>query len=295
MHTSDVYRILLSPDSEQTPHRLEAFFDAVFAIAMTILVLGLALPDKSTNLAPGQVFHVMFPQLFHFALAFFIMAAFWASHHRIFAMVKKVDPMLIRFTFIILFVTCLLPFTTTLSGDDHTQKSAVLFFHLNLLILGLLFLVQWIYIVKKGLTGQVPHNLYYYVLWQQCIVPLTATIASITVYFSPSWSSACYLLILPMDLVLQMKKPRQEIKITGNREGSESATISLTLDTKDRVVSSLSSVAEEMEISREELIEKILKRWDHEQNIPTGASKNLCNLPVSEERKRQDPLPTDIK
>ncbi|MDD1724166.1 MAG: DUF1211 domain-containing protein [Methanospirillum sp.] len=295
MHTSDIYHILRSPDSEQTPHRLEAFFDAVFAIAMTILVLGLALPDKSVNLAPDQVFHVMFPQLFHFALAFFIMAAFWTSHHRIFAMVKKVDPMLIRLTFIILFITCLLPFTTTLSGDDHTQKAAVIFFHLNLLILGLLFLLQWVYMVKKGLAGQVPHDLYRYVLLLQGIVPIAATLASITVMFSPSWSSACYLLIFPLDLVMQVKKPRLETKVTEKKESSESGTISLTLDTKDRILTSLSSVAEEMEISREELIEKILKRWEREQNVPTGANKNLCQLPVPEEIKRQDPLPADIK
>ena len=96
----------------------------ILAIIMTILVLGLALPGQADDLSPAEICIAMIPQIIHFALAFFILAAFWGAHHRTFSLVTKLDPFLIRLTFILLFVACLIPFTSTLAGDNHTEGPA---------------------------------------------------------------------------------------------------------------------------------------------------------------------------
>jgi uncharacterized membrane protein len=278
MKTSDVYAILLSSDREQSPHRLEAFFDAVYAIVMTILVLGLTLPTDSGKLSSIQIVEMMFPQFYHFALSFFILCAFWASHHKIFSMVKRVDSLLIRLNFLILFITCLLPFTTTLSGDIHADNSAVILFDLNLLALGTAFLVQWVYIVKAGLSSHVPDKLYNFISIRYLIVPSVSIIACILVPYNVSLSSTSFLLILFFNLILIPFKPKQTKIMSDIEEKEDNMSLSISFSNNDKLFLSLSSVAEEMGISKEKLIERILLRWNEDKRIKTGNEAKLCSL-----------------
>ena len=280
MKPLDVYHILLSSDTEQTPHRLEAFFDAVYAIVLTILVLGLAIPSGYVDLSPIQLFLIMLPQLFHFFLAFFILSAFWITHHRLFVLVKKVDSFLVKITFLILFTTCLLPFTSTLSGNTELNRSSVIFFDINMLILGLLFTLQWIYINKSGLTVHVPDKLYKYVLVNSLVVPGVALLACILVFINPFWSSLSYLLILLLDFLLLFIKPKiakTEKEKINNEEG---ISLLIPISSSNKILTSIESVAKEMDIPKEKLILKILSRWEDEQRVKTGKDAHLCDLQI---------------
>lgn len=284
MRKFDPYHLLVSTYTEQNPHRLEAFFDAVFAIVMTILVLGLNLPDNSQFLSPGEILEEMLPQFIHFALAFFILAAFWSAHHRLFVLVKKVDNILIRLTFILLFITCLLPFTSSLAGDNYTQESALLLFHLNMFFLGLLFLSQWIYINKARLSVPVTQTLYRFIFFKSCIFPLVSLIAIGVLFFSPSWSSASYLLIFAFEALILLFKPT-DLQTDANGLPSKINSISLMIGIHPDIDAVLHQVSEEMEISKEKLVEKILLRWSSENRVNTGKETQLCNLKVQELNK----------
>lgn len=286
-------QITSSPFTELTPHRLEAFFDAVFAIIMTILVLGLALPGKPEDLSPIEICIKMLPQIIHFALAFFILAAFWDAHHRIFTLVKKLNPVLIRITFILLFVACLLPFTSSLAGDNHTEGPAVLLFHANMLLLSLIFLYQWVYIHSSDLAIPIPDDLYRYILMKSLIVPFVSILAIIISFIDPSWSSACYFFIPFCELSLLHVKNRlfpKNLKEDTIPVKNESVIISVPPD----VITSIDEVAHEMEMSREELIMHILSGWKKQHRVNTGSHGSLCQLHKDLSSDFSEPASTDI-
>lgn len=278
MIPSQVYQNLISSYTEHTPHRHIAFFDAVYAIVMAILVLGLTIPEHSAILSPGQIFEEMLPQCMYFALTFFILGALWAEYHRLFARVKKTDRMLIRITIITLFITCLLPFTSSLSGDNHTRGSFVILFHINMLLLGLMFLFQWIYISKSGLSVPVPKKLHNFIFFKSCIVPLVSGMAIIAVFFSPIWSLACYLLIPVLEGLLTRLKSHQSGSSDTIKAEKSDVDLLISINITNQIKLALEKVSDEMEISNEDLITKILHRWSNENTVNTGQHAQLCRI-----------------
>jgi uncharacterized membrane protein len=265
-----------------TPHRLEAFFDAVFAIIMTILVLGLTLPGDE-DLSLIALCMSMLPQIIHFTVAFFILAAFWGAHHRFFSIVKKLDMTLIRLTFIVLFVACLLPFTSTLAGDNHTQGSAVLLFHLNMLILGLLFLIQWIYVHTSHLSTPIPDHLYRFILIKSSIVPAVSVLGIMISFISPPWSSLCYFFIPLLEWSLLHLKNDETIRDSDHEPSLSESSLSVTLPKE--ITTTLDEVAHEMNITKEKLIMFILARWATEQDVNIGKQGHLCTFVPDEPRE----------
>jgi|GEM_PF-586634 len=281
------------PFAELTPHRLEAFFDAIFAIIMTILVLGLALPGQADDLSPAEICIAMIPQIIHFALAFFILAAFWGAHHRTFSLVTKLDPFLIRLTFILLFVACLIPFTSTLAGDNHTEGPAVLLFHANMLLLGLIFFCQWVYVNSSHLATPIPDNHYRFILTKSIIVPFVSILAIIMSCIEPSWSSICYFFIPVCELSLRHIKSRlfsQEVSENSMSQRDESVLLTLSPE----LCTSLDEVTHEMEISREDLIMHILSGWMRSHRVNTGPAGSLCQLNQDHPSESSGQSSTDI-
>jgi uncharacterized membrane protein len=69
-------------ESELEFARIVAFSDGVFAIAMTLLVLALHVPEGVSDL--DQVLEDQLPDFFAFALSFSVLAQVWFFHHRFF-------------------------------------------------------------------------------------------------------------------------------------------------------------------------------------------------------------------
>ncbi len=177
-----------------TPERLQSFFDAIVAFSMTLLVVGLAIPESGPK--PSTLFELvvlMFPQFYHFAISFFILGSFWKIHHQIFAHVHHVNTMMVRLTMVTLFVICFIPFTSTLSGDASGVANAIILFHFNLLFLGTLFMCQWHYLITREMIHGGPADHYRHLMYRSAIVPVTAIIAIIVAVWEPDISSILYL------------------------------------------------------------------------------------------------------
>ncbi|MDD4484844.1 MAG: TMEM175 family protein, partial [Methanoregula sp.] len=91
----------------------------------------------------------MFPEFLSFIIAFLILASFWIVHHEHFHYLKSVNGWVLWLNIFILIFVVLVPFSTNLSGDYSHVMIAPLIFHLNMLALGILFLVQWQYIIRR--------------------------------------------------------------------------------------------------------------------------------------------------
>jgi uncharacterized membrane protein len=119
--------------------RLANLSDAVFAIAMTLLVLTLDVPDpRSVDLTAALVARL--PQFVAFALSFLLVANIWWAHHKFTALLAKVEPGMMAINLAILGAVALVPFPTSLIGNTPTDRGAVVPFIALFLALLLLHL-----------------------------------------------------------------------------------------------------------------------------------------------------------
>jgi uncharacterized membrane protein len=181
-------------------NRLETLVDGIFAIAMTLLVLGINPPRPQDALAqsvlPGMI-ESLVPQVFLFIVAFLVLALFWLGHHRQFHFVHHIDPPLLWINILILITIVFVPFSTDLAGDYPAVTDAVLLFHANIFIVGLLFSLQWHHIRRHGhLCEPVPDKAIMHAwFYRSMLVPVIATIGGILSLFDPPVSLLVYILL----------------------------------------------------------------------------------------------------
>jgi len=126
----------------QTADRVGYFTDAVFAIAMTLLVIEIPRPQASTfDVGDGTSKTKAFTNLWHFlvaqdsafiayALAFFILWIVWRGHHVLFDQVSRVSRPMIALHFPLLLLVAFLPYPTTVIGHYPDNPLAALLFTL---------------------------------------------------------------------------------------------------------------------------------------------------------------------
>src|SRR4051812_12751262 len=74
--------------------RIQFFSDAVFAIAMTLLVLEIRLPEVEDGDPTWADIGALWPQFFAYALSFAIIGLNWVTHHRKFLVIVRFDTLL---------------------------------------------------------------------------------------------------------------------------------------------------------------------------------------------------------
>jgi uncharacterized membrane protein len=101
--------------------------DAVFAIALTLLVLNLEAPRVPAGELAGALADQS-SEFVAFALAFFLVANVWWQHHRIFAVFGSIEPGMMAINMVVLAGVALVPFPTSLVGASPDDRAAVLCF-----------------------------------------------------------------------------------------------------------------------------------------------------------------------
>ena len=106
--------------------RLEAFSDGIFAVAITLLVLDLKVPNL-TSVSPAtlaEALWVRWPNYLTLVLSFATILIMWVYHHNLFKSLKKPEKQhLFSNGFLVLLVT-LVPFPTALVGAYLTTPAA---------------------------------------------------------------------------------------------------------------------------------------------------------------------------
>lgn len=131
--------------------RIEALTDGVFAIAMTLLVLDLNVPQLAsnvTNLGLWQALAQLGPNFLSFVLSFLILGIMWSVHMRQFEYIEKVDRMVVSLNTLRLFVVVLIPFTTSLNGHYSNLLVGEIFYPINLFLLALITYIQGAYVSR---------------------------------------------------------------------------------------------------------------------------------------------------
>jgi uncharacterized membrane protein len=128
-----------------TTTRVEALSDAIFAFSMTLLVLNLNVPDSLENPDPAKLLVAQVPRFAHYFTSFILLAVFWLAHHQQFQAIRRSDLKLLWTNIFTLMFIALVPFSTDLVGDYIDQMTTVVLFTVNLMVIGLLLTVNWLY------------------------------------------------------------------------------------------------------------------------------------------------------
>ncbi len=113
--------------------RIVAFSDGVFAIAITLLVLQLEVPE---HVPRDDLWPALWDQrhdLFAYAISFAVIGRFWVVHHRFFGDVTGFDGRLITLNLFYLAWIVLMPFSSQVLGDHGGDEPAVILYAANLI------------------------------------------------------------------------------------------------------------------------------------------------------------------
>jgi uncharacterized membrane protein len=124
----------------QQLERLTFFSDAVFAIAMTLLIVEIQLPhlDVFTDAALGQALLDLIPSYVGFVVSFVVLGRFWVAHHTVLGMLKAANPKLVWSNLLLLLVVAFMPFPTAIVSHYVQLRVGVGFYTGWLVLLGLL-------------------------------------------------------------------------------------------------------------------------------------------------------------
>jgi len=132
-------------------NRLENFSDGVFAIAVTLLILNVHIPNTK-GLVNHQLNHALFsilPHMVTFAFSFLVIGVFWVSHHRIFSFVRIADSTLLWLNIVYLLFIAVIPLTAAILSENPFLPSAILLYTITLLIIALMHFVLLEYMLRN--------------------------------------------------------------------------------------------------------------------------------------------------
>ena len=234
--------------------RHAAVTDGVFAIAMTILVLEIAVPTMA-DISSGVVLKDYFinflaPSILIYFISFYLVYNFWENTVILFNF-KKISYAILTLNMLTMATVCLIPFATGFLFRFYNYFDVNIFFSLLILVISLLYIVMFMLLIKNNFSeyfdkkdeikttiqdsyddGIEFPNLKLYMrgvtltLFYILLAPVISSVISIILAFiSPMLSLLSFLLILVLSFIIRIRR--------GSKDSLES--VHLTDDEKELV------------------------------------------------------------
>jgi uncharacterized membrane protein len=154
--------------SGQNLGRLAALSDGIFAVAMTLLVLNIAVPHATVShseqplwasgswQSEGQLLSTLAPlapQLLIYFMSFLTLGIFWAGQQTQLNFFARTDHRLTWIHLVFLLVVVMMPFSTALLAEYITYRLPMAIYWLNLMLLGLLLYISLKYASRAELMS----------------------------------------------------------------------------------------------------------------------------------------------
>jgi len=142
------------PGDKET-HRIEAFSDGVFAIAITLLILEIKIPnhDAVTIHGLGHELLALWPAYLAFLVSFVTILVIWVHHHWMFTLIRRADHLFLYWNGLLLMLVTIVPFSTGLLAEylSHPEaRIAASLYTGNFLTIALAFHGLWRYASLRG-------------------------------------------------------------------------------------------------------------------------------------------------
>ncbi|MEO7982466.1 MAG: TMEM175 family protein [Bacteroidota bacterium] len=173
--------------------RLILFSDAVFAIAITLLVIEIKIPEIEkkdlTERALVDALAHLIPKFIGFLISFLIIGQYWTVHHRMFGYVINFNGKLLWLNILFLLAIALMPFSTGFYSEYAGMPviTPVLFYTGNIALLGLTSFFLWRYLAnpRHGLTENLSPKLAKYSSFRAITVPFIFIACALSYRWNP--------------------------------------------------------------------------------------------------------------
>lgn len=134
--------------------RIEAFSDGVFSIAITLLVLEIKIPQPTPGVLLAVALWHQWPAFAAYALSFVTIGIMWASHHKMFMLIRKSDHNFRMINVLFLMFVSFLPYPTALVAqylrEPAGRRTAVVVYAATFLAIALMWSGVWRYAIWNG-------------------------------------------------------------------------------------------------------------------------------------------------
>jgi uncharacterized membrane protein len=164
--------------------RIVFFSDAVFAIAITLLVIEIKvphIPQGATGAETIQALLHLLPKVIGYVVSFIVLGSLWIEHHRIFRYIHSFDGGLLIRNIAMLLAIAFVPFPTGLFSENYTNTVALAIYAITLSAAGFAKIWVWSYAARghRLLVAGIDSQLVRTVSWRSWAVPLTSVVVAI--------------------------------------------------------------------------------------------------------------------
>lgn len=202
--------------------RIIFFSDAVFAIAITLLILEIKVPEISEHGTEKDFIKAMLaltPKFFGFLFSFFMIGLYWFIHHIMFGYVINFTKKLIWLNLIFLLSIVIMPFSTAVYSEYSMTENYIKLispfavYVANMVFIGVMnfLLLTYIYNPKNNISEHRPSKENISFAKKRALsIPIIFLISLFLTYFSPNWGRM-FLCIIPF--VTKFLRPKKSVKL----------------------------------------------------------------------------------
>jgi uncharacterized membrane protein len=181
--------------------RMVAFTDGVIAIAITLLVLDIAVPEIPDALVAeelGDAIWELRPQIFGFVVSFSVVAYYWLSHRLVFSHLRTIDLSLMIINLFFLLMIAFNPFATALLAEYVPEGLAVAIYAGVAALIGATLVVMTAYPRNRGhFDPSVPPGQISLVTRKMAVAPIVFVV-TIPIAFLAGWVAVALWALIPI-------------------------------------------------------------------------------------------------
>lgn len=201
--------------------RIILFSDAVFAIAITLLVIEIKVPEFEHAPTQHMLMEAMLeklPDFIGFLISFVVIGQFWTNHHKLFGYIKDYNGGLLWLNLLMLLWIALMPFSTYLNMKYGNLDFTWFWYCSNLTLIGLSIYWLWRYIGKnKHLSIVADDKLFLQLNYRRALIVATiffsGALLTLLPWLAAKWVSRfVFFLIFPALSILRKRYEKKQNK-----------------------------------------------------------------------------------
>lgn len=194
------------------PDRIEAISDGIFAVGMTLLVLGLTVPVvndlRTTETQLLSALRELGPNVLIYTISFMTLGIFWVAQGSQLALLTRSNRNYAWIQLAFLFAVTLVPFSTALLAHFYWLRVAVIEYWLNIVLLGATIFAGLEYGLRAKLYQEEnQREIIHVVRGRIYIAQSLYAVATLLCFIFPTWVSIGLILLVQLNYVLAPRIP----------------------------------------------------------------------------------------
>ena len=192
-------------------NRLAGISDGIFAVSMTLLVLGLAVPTFSSSASDADLWRELLrlgPSFLVYTMSFLTLGIFWVGQGTQINQLTRSDRHYTWLQLIFLFAVTLVPFSTGLLAHYPTSRIALLEYWLNIVVLGAMLLAAFEYAFRANFFPESDQQQIARLIRGRVLIAqaLYAFATALSLFF-PTWVSITLIALIQLNYVIAPRIP----------------------------------------------------------------------------------------